>query len=495
MSLCLQCHTLEISHIIKQDEADMLCRIYNLQYSAHIQILKPNIRGINTILINRNPIIKDGVCTRYIHVMTIQINFGRLLNKSNVAMVDLRKSNVQSMIHILDRIFSQKLHLSAQNSYSEKWKLNRLDCGIDLHMGMYNPEVLKFYIRLLHKGFTKNFHCDYVPYKGYNKPEVKSESITIANAAKTYVYNVYLKILEWIKVKNSIPQYEIDEIKDVIRIEKQLKNSKALNELTASPKQLSVLLDENSTFNFMDKIIVAMGKLFGTGIHVTYEKGLQIIKDSFYNPNKKLWLQIIYSNVNKFGYSQTIENLRNLHGWDEKTCKSKMNQWRKQIEALGISIVALPIEDVEQLGCTQLESITDILQKMSNNNHIRKSKGKFGSINFDIKNKRYKCNFSLYDISGKSKRTSVAAQTVRDTEIKILEKLKCNINKNLITCVKDSEKQICYLENIAKRELKNFRTTINDKKMLKRIDDCLNKVDRYIISKKTKINNSLHESM
>ena len=156
MSLCLQCHTMELSHTVKQNEVDELCRIYNVPYSSDIHITKPNIAGINAIEIKRNPVMKGGVRVRFTHNMMIRVNVSRMLNRSNVSMATLKKADAKAVIDRLDSILSKKFHLSVQNSNSADWMLGRLDCGIDLHIGIDELEVLRTYMRLLHKGFSKS---------------------------------------------------------------------------------------------------------------------------------------------------------------------------------------------------------------------------------------------------------------------------------------------------------------------------------------------------
>lgn len=479
MPLCLQCHTLEISHTVKQDEVYELCRIYNVPYSRGIWIRTPNITGINAISIITNPVMRDGVRVRNTHTMTLRINVGRLLNRSKVSMTNLKKADAKAVIDRLDRILKRKLHLSIQNSNSAEWMLGRLDCGIDLHMGIDEADVLRAYMRLLHKGFTMNCKCEYTTYRGCDKPEIKSESITINNVSKTFSYNIYYKFLEWLKKHPSALQTELDEIKDVIRIEKQLKGSRALKQLTSDKKRLSVLLDESSTFTLMGKIIAEIKELFGSGDHVIYDEAIRIIEDSFYGQDEKRKLQILYASVDTFGYSGTLEMLINQYGWNEIDCKKMMNQYRKKVEALGISIVGLPLEDAELLGRTRLQSIADILQKQWSAGNIRKSKGIFGGMIYDAAHGRWKINFTYHDSAGVSHRTTVAGRKGEGreaVEMKVLEFIRDNLKKNLKATAGRQQEQIQCLEH-TEDEMKKFSTTVTRKEMLATLDDCLRQIE------------------
>lgn len=490
MSLCLQCHTLEVSHTIKQDEAYALCRIFNVPYGSGIHIPKPNIAGINAISISRKPVMRDGVLLRYTHTMTVRVNVGRLLKRSNVAMADLKRADAKALIERLDRILSHKLHLSVQNSNSADWMLGRLDCGIDVHMGTDEPKVLRAYMRLLHKGFTANCKCGYTPYKGHDKAEVKSESVTLDNLAKTFSYNIYYKLLEWLKKNPSAPQTEVGEIQDVIRIEKQLKGSKGLKQLTSDKKRLSVLLDENGTFALMGKIIAEVKELFGTGFHVTYDEGIRIIRDSPYGEDEKLKLQILYAGVDMFGYSGTMEVLVKQYGWDEAGCKKMMDASRRKIEALGISMAALSMTDVEMIGVTKLESIGDILQKQWDAGNVRKSKGAFGGMRYDAANGRWRCNFRYHDAAGATHRTTIAGKKGEPREVvemKVLCFIRENMRANMKATAGNPQEQI-RCQELAKEEIQRFRTVVTRKEMLATLDDCIWQIESHIqkrASKKT----------
>lgn len=482
MSSCLQCHTLEISHTIKQDEAYELCRIYNVPYGSDIYIPKPNIAGINAISISRKPVVRDGVLLRHTHTITVQVNVGRLLRRSNVAMADLKRADAKAMIERLDRILSHKLHLSVQNSNSADWMLGRLDCGVDLHMGIGEQDVLKLYMRLLHKGFTMNCRCGYTAYKGYDRPEVKSESVTLDNPAGTFSYNIYNKSLEWLKKNPSALQAEIDEVKDVIRIEKQLKGSRGLRQLTTDKKRLSALLDENNTFALMDKIIAEVKELFGTGFHAAYEEGVRIIGDSPHGEDEKLRLQILYASVDMFGYTGTMEMLVRQYGWDENNCRKMMDVCRKKVEALGISMAALSLEDVEVIGGTKLESIGDILQKQCDAGNAKKSKGTFGGLRYDAANGRWRCNFRYHDAAGATHRTTIAGkkgETREDVEMKVLCFIRDNLRANRKAAAGNLPQQIRCLE-WARDEIQRFRTIVTGKEMPAKLDHCIRQVEGCI---------------
>lgn len=349
------------------------------------------------------------------------------------------------------------------------------------------------YMRLLHKGFTMNCKCGYAPYKGYDRPEVQSESVTLDNMAKTFTYNIYYKALEWLKKNPSVPKTEMNEIEDVIRIEKQLRGSRALKQLTPDKKRLSVLLDENSTFALMGKIVAEVKELFGSGYHVTFDEAMHIIESSPYGQDEKRRLKSLYASVDSFGYSGTIKILADQHGWDEAVCKKIMNQCRKKVEALGISIVGLSLEDVELTGRTRLESIADILQKEWDAGNVRKSKGVFGEMKYDARHGRWKCNFTYHDAAGASHRTTIAGrkgEAREAVEMKVLGFIRENLKKNLKATAGRQQEQIDCME-LAKHEIQRFKTTVIRKEMLVTLDDCIWQIDSRInkigTSKKDKL--------
>jgi hypothetical protein len=480
----LQVHTLEISHIIKKDEAIEICKKFQVQYSKSVTIHSPALAGINEIEIVRNPVIEQGIWVRDIHVLRLQVNVGRLLKISNVSMVDLHKSNVQKMIAKLNDILFNDLRLNFKNSNSAEWKLIRLDCGLDVKMDTDDEYVLKTHMQLLHKSFNSanSRGCDYKPYKGYDKPQVKFESITINN--DSYTYNIYYKLLEAVKkYANQLRPDEVDEIKNVIRIEKQL-TGKGLTQAVGSPRKLSTLLDEDLLSKALNSIVSEMKLLFGCGIHVTYEDAVHIIDYSKYSDTDKLNLKILYANVYTFGLPKTLEYIESLvkqNGGNKEAIKTLIKKRKNQIEALGISVAGLTDDEASHLSKNSLVNINDVIQDMFKAKSARPPKAKFCRIRYDATNKRYKCNPTLHNENGNKKRLSIAGKTVKEVEMNVLQKIKINLN-NSLRMNKNDLKATRDTLLMTLQDVENFKTVVDRPDMIAILEDVLFQLNNRLLS-------------
>lgn len=480
----LQAHTFEMTHKISANEAKFVCNLFKEPYSTDVHINSPPILGINQIHIKRNPVYLQGKVISYIHTITLEVNVGRLLKLSNVSMTDLSKANVQAMFKKLDFMLSNKFHLLSQNSCSADWTLSRLDCGLDVKMDTDDKNILKEHMYLLHRTFNpkNNRGCEFTPFKGYDAANVMYESITLNN--KYYRYNIYYKLLQLEKeYGNKLLPKERDEIKDIIRVEKQLKG-KALTNAIGSPRKLSLLLDEDIVSNVMKTMVSDMKFLFGSGVHATYDEAIRVIDSSKYPRDVKLNLKLLYANADTFGYAKTLSNLVDLakgHGADDKTVnimQTLIDKRRKQIEALGIAIAGLNDKVAPQVEKTVLNNINDSIQKMLKAKIARRSKGSFCRFSFDAPNKRYRCNPTLHDINGK-RRISVAGKSLEEAEMNVLYKIREFLNANLRIHKNDeAARRNCLI--VTRQDVEHFKMVIDRPEMLAILDDVLNQLNGRI---------------
>ncbi len=479
----LQVHTLAISHRITQKEALYICSLYGKKLTSDVLIDVPKVRGINEIRIVGNPIKEAGVFVRLRYTLLLQVNVGRLLNISNVSMVNLNKNNVQSMISKLNNHVLNRFQMELKNSDIARWNVIRLDCGLDIRFDDYDEATMKLRMELLHNTFNpmNKCKCDYTRYRGYDEPKVRHESITVNNAS--YTYNIYYKLLQLIdKYKNnlsSLSQKDWDEIRNVIRVEKQMTNAYLGRQLGKS-KELSKLLDEDILNNIMNSIIADMKAMFGTGIHVSYEEGIRIIENSYYSEDDKLQLKVLYASVDQVGFAETLKNTeqmikKNGGGADEiQDMKTEMVSRRKKIEALGISIVPLRAN-----GMSSLEDMNTVIDNMAKKNVKPRRKGKFCNIEPDIKNNRFRCNPTYHFPNGQTKRVSVAGKTREDAEMAVLVKLRELLRKNINNAQGDFDMQIVYIQN-AMVDVENFKTVIERPEMLAILDDVIRQMNNQI---------------
>lgn len=499
MTIDLSGHTAIIHNKISESEARYLCSLYGKSLSKNIELSGTDIKiaGINQINITGTKIPDSGIWT---YDVKIQVNLGRLIKQTKVAMVVLNKRNVNAIIKRLDEIFTKVFAFKAKHCSSADWHMKRLDCGIDLKLGTDDESVLKAFIKALHTSFDSGNSrgVRYSQYKGYDAPEVQYESVTLETAGyengnPLYKYNIYYKLLQLVKYAQkqgiTLSQEEIDEIKNVIRIEKQIDD---VSKVFGCSNRLGTLLDEDATEKVMNSIIREMKLFFGTGDYLTYDEGLARIHASKYDQQTQNKMGVVYAYADLFGYSALLDKVAQAvkaNGGSDADVKSKHKEIakiRKQIEALGISVAA--VHDV-----ASIKGISTLLDEELKARAKPRKKHKFSEIK-PVKEPsgriRYMCKPTIYSETGEFKRTTISSSvggTREECEGNVFEKIRCNLNiryksfsgqpKEQIKCCEDA----CY-------DYERFRTVVQSKTVRKDIDLMLDKISRRIILKKGEVN-------
>lgn len=491
----LYAHTLDIRNWISVKEAQELCQRYKIKFDDEIVITGVKIAGVNQIYLKHNKVYKDGKkIDRY--GIEIQLNVGRLLKKSKVAMTVINNKSVTQMIKTLNNIFSKDFGFNFKHSDSSKWTISRLDCGVDLKLCTDNPTILREYIRLLHDSFdvknSKNIkYSDYKTDKSWD--EIKYESITLTTSGEAtndqlYKYNIYYKLqqlLAYAKDKGiTLSQDEIDEVANVIRIEKQINQ---VGKVFGKSSSLASLLDESLTEKLMKNIVKEMLLLFGKGDYLSDTEALSRIYQSKYSEAVQDDLSVMYENIKCVGYGKYIETeigILKVKGASQdeieeavKTIKEK----RKKLEDIGISIAATEI-------APSLTNINTLLEQQLIKTKKPRKKGKFGSIaerKTQSGKKRFMCNMSLHNFDGYTRpRTSVASSTGgtrEECEQKALIKINEVLQENL-SMVGNDKRAIADCFEYCLQDLEAFKTIVESATVSNAVDTAIKKIQIKLIS-------------
>ena len=498
MTIDLSGHTAIIHNKISESEARYLCSLYGKLLSKNVELSGTDIKiaGINQINITGTKIPDSGIWT---YDVQIQVNLGRLIKQTKVAMVVLNKHNVNAIIKRLDEIFAKTFSFKQKHCSSADWHMKRLDCGIDLKLGTDDETVLKAFIKALHTSFdSNNFRgVRYSQYKGYDAPEVQYESVTLETAGykngnPLYRYNIYYKLPQLVKYAQkhgiTLSQEEIDEIKNVIRIEKQIDDvSKVFNR----SNKLGTLLDEDATEKVMSSIIKEMKLFFGAGDYLTYEEGIARIYASKYELQIQNTMGAVYAYADSFGYSALLDEVERsikANGGSDADVSNKHKEIakiRKQIEALGISVA--PVQDV-----TSMKGVSTLLDEELKKRAKPRKKHKFSEIEPRKEPSggvRYMCKPTIYLETGKFKRTTIASSvggTREECEVKVYEKIRINLNTRYQSFLGQPEEQIRCCED-AIYDYERFRTIVKSRMVKMNIDQMLDKISRRITRKQEEI--------
>ena len=196
----LYAHTIDIRSWISVKEAQELCQRLNVPFSKETVIKSVKIDGINQIKLKHNKAyIENKMIDRY--GIEVQVNVGKLLKKSKVAMTVINNKTVTQMIKILNMVFAKEFGLNSKHSDAGSWNISRIDCGIDLKLCTDNSVILREYIRLLHDSFDVQ-NSKNITYSNYktckNWDDIRHESITLTSQGEAtneqrYKYNIYYK--------------------------------------------------------------------------------------------------------------------------------------------------------------------------------------------------------------------------------------------------------------------------------------------------------------
>ena len=498
MAIDLSGHTMVIHNKISPTEARCLCSLYGKSLSKNVELSGTDIKiaGINQINIVGTKIPTSGNWT---YDVKIQVNLGRLIKQTKVAMLVLNKRNVTVIIKRLNEIFTKTFAFKPKHCDSAEWFMERIDCGIDLKLGTDDEEVLKAVIKALHSSFDSNNSrgVQYSKYKGWNAPEVQYESVTLETAGyengnPLYRYNIYYKLLQLVKYAKkhglTLTQEEIDEIRNVIRIEKQIDDvSKVFN----CSNKLGTLLEEDATEKVMNSIIKEMKLFFGTGDYLTYKEGIKRIYSSKYDLKMKNAMGAVYAYSDSFGYSALLDEVEQIikaNGGTDADVSNKYKEIakiRQKIESLSISVS--PVQ-----GVASMKGVSTLLDEELRARAKPRKKHKFSEIK-PIKEVsggiRYMCKPTIYSETGEFKRTTIASSiggTREECEVKVFEKIRSNLNTRFKAFKGQPEEQIKCCKD-AVYDCERLNTIVKSKTVQKYIFEAQKQLTEKIIEKQEMI--------
>lgn len=176
---------------------------------------------------------KEGVSKFWIEEITskqykkyflhLRVNLARASGIGDYCLMPYTIPNVKKARRLVSKVLKQ-LKLKDENADFGEWKVERLDTAFDVEVAL--PEV---YMTLLDKSLDVNAYkrrCKRVPFTPTN-PDV-CESIRFEN--NSYTYNVYIKLADLINKGITITPEILQEVRNIVRIERQNKQS-ALKQL------------------------------------------------------------------------------------------------------------------------------------------------------------------------------------------------------------------------------------------------------------------------
>lgn len=425
-------HTMNIARKVSQMEVARIQRKYHLADDEAIKITDTGIVGINEISITKNPVYKDGAFTGHSYTLNILVNVAKVIGRSRVAMVTINRDNMYKLVGRLHEILGSQLQLDARNCHIEDWTLVRLDTGFDLKIPYERLPEITFYVRLLHHSLNleNNRKCEYKKFKGYDRENIKYESLSFENAY--YSYNIYFKRKQLILQGKKFQSMEDWDATDgVIRFEKQM-SSKKIASVLGSPQRLGLLLDEAVSQRIFADVQADLKVFFGAGRYVACDKGMKIIEGSRYPAEAKEYMKIVYTASTKEGFQKMLSGavaLAQREGLDGDRVRRDMLEARKKIEALGISVAGLLDNEIAAIQKDSLANINYLVQQIKVDKEIKREKASFAKIYPE--NNRFRCNPTIHDADGIGRRKSLAARSYDELEGTVARCLYQSLKSNL----------------------------------------------------------------
>lgn len=429
-------HTLNITKKITPYEVARICRTMGVPeiYDADntLLIAPTGRKGLKCIKVRQNPTTdKNGVMNGVAYLADLEVNAVDMVGKNAVAMLELSPANVDILFQKVDDVLNF-LQLDVRNSKCENWTLVRLDCGFDLKISYRHPNELGYLMRLMNYSLSllNSRKCSLPLYKA--PEQSKYQSLRFGNGS--YTYNIYIKEIQLRNTRQMpLKPEEIAEVDGLIRFEKQL-TSKGVASNIGSPQKLALLRDEAITRKLMSSMVKELQLFFGTGNYVSYDKAMDLIDRADYSNEEKEALRILYAASYKHELQRFIDDVMvcaKAESRDEDALKKNLQDWLKLLGNLGIMPAGLYPEEISDMGVDTMANINYWIDEYIRAKKPTKAKSAFATPYQIEGGKRWKCNPSIKDAVGKSKRYQVVGSTLEEVEQGVLNKLTTAMMENL----------------------------------------------------------------
>lgn len=321
----------------------------------------------------------------YLH---LKINFSRLLGVGNYIIMPYSTANIRKVTTAVNRVL-KLLPLFPENAAFTDWTVERLDTAFDIQ-----EENTELFMSLLNR--SVDLHDG---RKKCSRVEIRDEeSHSMRFACRAFAYNIYVKLIEVISKGKSLSEQELNEIRHLLRVERQ-NHPDAIKKLLPS-RNVKDLVDAKVRDNILRTMLDEIKLFWGVGDYFSW-KGIQ---------------------ENYSDHSEEISTIREaMTRITEKSLEAEYDTYKQvsdTFERLKIAPVGIP----KGLGITSIQGLYNRLaaacprpaNKRQYNNFPVPHRGADG---------RYRAVITLYATYGK-RRLSIADATLEGYEAKVFERLK-----------------------------------------------------------------------
>ena len=331
------------------------------------------------------------------YYLYMQINFTRVLGIGTHKIMPYSIANVKKAIKAVTRVL-KLLPLLDKNNKFQDWTVERIDTAFDIHE-QNTPLLMQLLNDSLDLSNTRK-KCERLPIPNKTPEQLKSESMRFGN--NSYVYNAYVKLTEVLekaeKNGRTVSQEEIEEVQDILRIERQNHKS-AVKELLPY-KKVNDLAEDKVRADILRIMVDEMETFFGKGDFYSWEQiGIE------YESLPKTDIKAIRGIIRQI-------TLSSLEAAQEQKIYTK--EISDIFNKLGIS----PVGIKQKCGIDFMQGVYNRITAEY------PSKRQYNSfpIPHQIGDGRFKATITLYAESGR-KQIQVAGKTLEDYESKVFSKL------------------------------------------------------------------------
>lgn len=333
------------------------------------------------------------------YYLYIQINFTRILGIGTHKIMPYSIANVKKAIKAVTRVL-KLLPLLDKNNKFQDWTVERIDTAFDIH-----EQHTLLLMQLLNDSLdlsNKRKKCERLPIPNKTPEQLKSASMRFGN--DSYVYNGYVKLTEVLekaeKNGRTVSQEEIEEIQNILRIERQNHQDAVKNLLPH--KKVSDLASATVHDDILKTMIDEMETFFGKNNFYSWKKITEV-----YYPNHKKDID-------------TIENVMK----QVTLCSLEAAQevYTKEISGIFASLELSPVGIRQQCGVDFIQGVYSRIVKEYPRPPDRRQYNSF-PIPHQTGDGRYKATVTLYSVDSGKKQIQVAGKTLADYENKVFSKL------------------------------------------------------------------------
>lgn len=251
------------------------------------------------------------------------------------------------------------------------------------------------------------------------------------------------------------------EIENTLRVEKQI-IGKGIAHYVGSPQKLSLLLKDDVIQKLMQSIVKEIRLFFGKGDFMSYARIIERIGQSKYNDEYKKKLLIMLVKISKEAYEdycKSSETKRKEESEDFHEHIGEIKQYRQDLDALGISVSGILKDEAEFMGRDTLQGLYGQIKPDKPVSYKKGTRSEFGKINWNDKENRYKCNFTIHSIREGNRRIAMADRDKDKLELKIIKKLE-EVHQENADAVTSGKSTLLDLVDKSLQDIERFKKVI-----------------------------------